>query len=188
MHQVLFIHQRNFANYIKFDLPMKQLYPYWSSICIEEVINLQIEKKFHLQIERISADWRLINRSKNDLQINVWSADPRSILSTDWGTIYRWKNYLHIEEICADRRSAPPADWRIICILKKYSIWRLENYPNIEELWSSVCRLKNKSYSIWTLKSYLQIKELSADLRNICRSKNYFQIEKLWAANSLICR
>ena len=72
-------------------------------------------------------------------------------------SICRWKNYLQIEEVFADRRTI--FDQRTI-FADRRAVFDLQ----IEELSKQIEEL----YSI-------------EDLYLICRSKNYFQIEELFA-------
>ena len=111
--------------------------------------------KKYLQIEELSADHRIVYKSRKYL-------------------ICRSKKYLWIEELSVGKN--------LICRLKKYLICRidelqidelsadgrtkrrLKNYLQVEESFANrriVCRPNN--YSIGRLKNDMQIKELSTD-------------------------
>ena len=63
--------------------------------------NLVIKKVFSLKVEELSADQRTVCKSFKEL-------------SADWRIILRLKNYLQIEKF-GDRRNFQSWDWRIMC-------------------------------------------------------------------------
>ena len=72
--------------------------------------NLQMGKVFNLKIDGLSADRTTICRSKNCRQII-------KKLSADWRIILRLKNYLEMEK-SRDGKSIESEDWRSNCRLK----------------------------------------------------------------------
>ena len=151
---------KNYLQSKVFDLQIKELSTGLINMC-------RLKEVFHLEIKELSADWRIIYKSKFSLQMEEHFFDNK--LFTEQIT----KNYLLIEEICVDRRSIPTADWTIMCRLMKCSICRLKNYPHQRTMYRSKFNLEIKEAF------YLQIEELSADQRIFCTSKDYLQTEKI---------
>ena len=133
---------------------------------------LQIEEVVDLQIEELFVDHRIVYKSRKYL-------------------ICKSKKYLWIEEKS------------LIFRLKKYLIWRLKNYMQIDELqieevfnlqmgelYADRRNIEADRRTIFNRITIfadqrtifdLLIEELSADGRTIYRSKNYLQIEELYA-------
>ena len=141
---------------------------------------MQIKEVFHLQIEKVSADWKII------CIIKEICADQRSVPSADRKSICRLKNYLHYQRnMCRLKVHLQIrlfADQRIIC--------RLPDYQKIEDLSADqriiFCRLKicrSKKYLICQLKNYLQTKVQSTDSSSICRQFFNLKIAP-WSADT----
>lgn len=143
---------------------------------------LQIDEVLHLQIEELSA-------SKNNVQIEVQSGDQRSILSADRRIICRSKNFLQMKGLSTDRKNTYRSknyleiDWRSIWFADPRIICRLKNYLQIKEIFidqrgipfadrksvpsanrRTTCKLNNYLHYPGTMsrsKVHLQIEELS---------------------------
>ena len=162
---------------------------------------VQIDEVLHMQIEELST-------SKNYVQIEVQSGDQRSILSADRRIICRSKNFLRVKGLSADRKNTYrlknylEIDWRSIWFTDPRIICKSKNYLQIKEIFMdqriipfadrksvssenrrTTCKLSNYLHYQGTMsrsKVHLQIQELSVYETPMCKLKNYLlQIEDL---------
>ena len=156
---------------------------------------------FHLQIKEVYADWIIICRWKNYMQVEELLVDWKRCLqvkevfnlhvqevsdqiSANRRTVCRSKNCLQtkgllhwqIEEWSADQKSIHSAGRINICGSKNYlqiQVWSVDWRSIWSGDWRTICRLKNclQIEEVFDL----QIEELSADWGIICRWKNCLQ-------------
>ena len=107
-------------------------------------LGLIVEIKEYLQIEKLIVDWRTLFRSRNYVQIEIQSANQRSIPSADQRKKLRIEEVLHlqIEELSEDQRTMRRSIKYFICRLMNYLDQRI------------ICRSRNYCW----LKNSLQIK------------------------------
>ena len=86
---------------------------YISTNCMQIKKHLPVKQVFHLQVEKLTANWGVIYKSKK-----YSTAYQRNIC--------RLRNCLEFKEL--------RADWSLVCRLMKYSIYRLKTYLQIKEL------------------------------------------------------